>query len=78
METITQLEEDLAKSRHQGILYEEAIEALHADLEQMEKENAQLKKVTRRLERQGGGTSHSVNMFFTGPCDVTFLQLCHH
>ncbi|KAJ3044685.1 hypothetical protein HDV00_001089 [Rhizophlyctis rosea] len=57
VDTIAQLEEDLGKSKQQSVLYEEAIEALHADLEQMEKENAQLKKVARRMEKQGGGMS---------------------
>ncbi|KAJ3280259.1 hypothetical protein HK104_000788, partial [Borealophlyctis nickersoniae] len=58
-DTISQMEEELMKTKQQSTVYEEAIEALHADLEQMEKENAQLRKAAKKLEKQAAAAGMS-------------------
>ncbi|KAJ3084482.1 hypothetical protein HK102_000645 [Quaeritorhiza haematococci] len=58
-DVISQLEDELARSRQQEKLYEDAIESLHADLEQMEQENEKLKKMSKRFEQKGGVGSPS-------------------
>ncbi|KND03013.1 uncharacterized protein SPPG_02084 [Spizellomyces punctatus DAOM BR117] len=54
-ETISHLEDSLTKTKEKAKVYEEAVESLHADLEQLENENEKLRKVVKRYERQQPG-----------------------
>ncbi|KAL1914447.1 uncharacterized protein VTP21DRAFT_8899 [Calcarisporiella thermophila] len=47
-----QVQNDLERSRGQEKAYEEALETLHADLDSLEKENAQLKRLAQKIESQ--------------------------
>jgi dynactin 1 len=48
------LEDELKQTKQSGKLYEEAVEALHSDLETLEQENEDYKKMLKKLERNGG------------------------
>jgi dynactin 1 len=52
-DAIVDLEGDLAKARKQEKAYEEALEQLQSDLDQMGQENARLKQVTAGMEKNG-------------------------
>ncbi|RPD64767.1 dynactin [Lentinus tigrinus ALCF2SS1-6] len=51
-DTITDLENELAKARKQERAYEEAMEQLQADLDALEQDNAKLKTLANNPERQ--------------------------
>ncbi|RDX50532.1 dynactin [Lentinus brumalis] len=51
-DTITDLENELAKARKQERAYEEAMEQLQADLDALEQDNAKLKALANNPERQ--------------------------
>ena len=51
-DTITELENELAKARKQERAYEEAMEQLQADLDALEQDNAKLKTLAAHPERQ--------------------------
>jgi dynactin 1 len=51
---ISELEDEVSKGRKQERAYEEAIEQLQSDLDNMEQENAKLKVSVANTERQGG------------------------
>ncbi|KAJ3186612.1 hypothetical protein HDU85_007432 [Gaertneriomyces sp. JEL0708] len=53
-DTIAALETTLTKTREESRVYQEAVESLHADLKDMERENEKLLKVLKRYERQAG------------------------
>jgi dynactin 1 len=50
---IAELEDEVSKGRKQERAYEEAIEQLQSDLDNMEQENAKLKTSVATTERQG-------------------------
>jgi dynactin 1 len=52
-DAIVDLEGDLAKARKQEKSYEEAIEQLQSDLDELEQENAKLKQATAAPDRNG-------------------------
>ena len=55
-DTITDLENELAKARKQERAYEEAMEQLQADLDALEQDNAKLKALANNPERQPSTT----------------------
>ncbi|KAJ1310514.1 hypothetical protein OPQ81_007245 [Rhizoctonia solani] len=54
-DAIVDLEGDLAKARKQEKAYEEALEQLHNDLDQLSQENARLKQATAGMEKNAPG-----------------------
>jgi dynactin 1 len=52
-DAIVDLEGDLAKSRKQERTYEEALEQLQSDLDELSQENAKLKQITAGIEKNG-------------------------
>ena len=59
-DTITDLENELAKARKQERAYEEAMEQLQADLDALEQDNAKLKALANNPERQASTTTQVV------------------
>lgn len=55
-DTITDLENELAKARKQERAYEEAMEQLQADLDALEQDNSKLKAIANNPERQPSTT----------------------
>lgn len=52
-DAIVDLEGDLAKARKQEKAYEEAIEHMQSDLDELEQENLKLKQMTAAPDRNG-------------------------
>ena len=58
-DTITDLENELAKARKQERAYEEAMEQLQSDLDALEQDNKRLKAAASTVERQGEYMRHT-------------------
>ncbi|KAF8744012.1 Dynein associated protein, partial [Rhizoctonia solani] len=59
-DAIVDLEGDLAKARKQEKAYEEALEQLQSDLDEMGQENARLKQATAGMEKHASGMQPAV------------------
>ncbi|CAE6345447.1 unnamed protein product [Rhizoctonia solani] len=74
-DAIVDLEGDLAKARKQEKAYEEALEQLQSDLDQMGQENARLKQVTAGMEKNAPGmqTTTEEPVIATGDLEASHL-----
>lgn len=80
VEALNEIEAELAKAKKQEKAYEEALEALHADMEAIEKENVKLKQNpvpdgsgTSNHHREGTGNSGVVSSFLAGNTEADAL-----